>query len=150
MSRYPLILLICAVNAFSAAVVTSGTVAPIRTLTVSPLGISAEAGAEPTAVADIRIDNNLPEYELILEFAEEGNDGRIAEVSLQGMDGILGRGCEAPARTVLAQGALPGQYIWRPGSQRTATVGYQVRVMVAWQTPPSRPPRLAVAMPSSY
>lgn len=144
MPKYSLFL-ICLANAFS-SVVSTGVVAPIRTLSITPLAMPAAIGTEPTAVADIRIDNNLPDYELILEFADDGTVDRIAEVTIQGIDGTLGRGCEAPVRTALVMGAFPGQFVWRPGPQQSATIGYRVRVLVAWKAPPFRQPRMAVCM----
>jgi hypothetical protein len=66
------------------------------------------------------------------------------------MEGMLGEGLADPSGIALAAGPVPGRFVWNPGRQESATVGYKVRVMVTCKRPLSEAPQLAVSMPQAY
>ena len=115
-------------------IVSGGAVPEIRRIDVTALPAASARTGQSVPVAVIRIDNNLPEYGLVLDFGAEAAD-KISAVRLQGMAGTPGQGLSAPDRAALAPTAVPGQYVWSPGPQRSATVDYQLEVMVTWKVP---------------
>jgi hypothetical protein len=146
------ILIFAPSHCFANSLITGGWVPERRSLIITPnQSATVSVPGEETEVAIIEIENNLPEYELVLDFSDtEGGVGGVSEVRLEGVDGILGRGLRSPAESMLEPGALPGRFLWRPGRQETATVGYRVRVMVICKDTRERPPQLLVAMPFVY
>jgi hypothetical protein len=139
-------------HTFANSVIAGGWVPEHRNFVVTPFygeGYSRPDGAVEVAV--IEIDNNLPDFELGLDFSDaDGNGDLVAEVRLQGLDGTLGTGLDAPSETTLKPGPIPGRFIWDPGRQHTATIGYRVRVMVTYTTPIAEQPHMAVAMPPAF
>lgn len=147
-----LILLISLSHTFANSLIAGGWVPERHLLTVTPNPEAAPfAPGAATEVAILEIDNNLPEYELALEFST-GNDGRgsVSQVWFEEMDGTLGMGLEDAVGRELESGGAPGRFIWRPGRQGTATVNYRVRVMVRYAEEVAPPPRLLVSMPFAY
>lgn len=139
-------------HSFANSLIAGGYVPENRSLAVTPsYGGGLSPAHQATEVAVIEIDNNLPDYELVLDFTDRyGDNDIIAEVRLVGMDGTLGSGSMVPSGTVLNPGASPGQFIWRPGPQLVPTRGYQVRVMVTYKIPMAGAPIMRVSMPSAY
>jgi hypothetical protein len=133
--------------------VTSGGWVPVRQdVSVFPECGADSAGAGQTRdVAVIEITNNLPRFDLVLDFSGRlGGDDPVEEVRLQGLEGILGNGLETPSGAVMRPGGRPGRFVWSPGVQSTATVGYKIRVTVTYKRPVSDQPLLAVGMPFTY
>jgi hypothetical protein len=145
-------LLACIAPISANSIIAGGSVPEWRNLTVTPAPIEPDPGqAGPVEVAEIEIDNNLPDYELVLDFSDrDGGDGRVVDVRLVGFDGILGQGLENPGSATMIPGDAPGRFIWRPGRQGSATLGYRMKVMVTFAGPPSVPSTLMVGMPVSY
>jgi hypothetical protein len=142
-------------HSFANSLIAGGPVPEAMSLLVilSPPAAPGEdsaVSALPIEVATIEIDNNLPEYALALDFSDRygGNDG-IAEVTLDGLEGMLGEGLAAPNGTRLESGGAPGRFLWKPGRQESATVGYRIRVMVTYQRHPAHP-QLLVGMPGLF
>lgn len=134
------------------SIIAGGHVPEWRNLSVTPAPIDADPRqAGPVEIAEIEIDNNLPDYELVLDFSDRhGGEGLIEEVRLVGIDGDLGQGLENPASAFMIPGGAPGRFVWRPGRQSSATMGYRMKVLVTFSGPSSAPPTLTVAMPASY
>lgn len=145
-----LLLAVCLADAFT-NIQAIGRVAEIRNVSVTPMPAAEIADSEGKAVpvAVIRIDNNMPHYELVLEFDDVRGGEAVSEVRLQPVGGILGKGGAPPDRGVLQPGPVPGSFTWSPGIQASATVGYLVEVLVAWKSQPASPAGLTVSMPSS-
>jgi hypothetical protein len=129
-----------------------GRVPEMHNLSVTP--VSGSPGAASAEVAVIEIDNNLPSFELALEFPGDGA-ARIAEVRLVGFDGALGGGLPDPASAPLEPDGT-GRFVWRPGRQTSATLGYRMKVVVTYADPSAaaaantEPPGMRVAMPVAY
>jgi len=147
MTKY-LLLAVCLTGAF-ASVRAIGRVDEIRNVSVTLLPAAAPASeGDAVPVAVIRIDNNLPEYELVLDFSGPPGGEAVSEVRLQAVGGILGRGGSPPDRTPLPPGPVPGSFKWNPGIQASATIGYMVEVLVAWKAPPAAPATITVSLPA--
>ncbi|GEM_PF-4628928 len=139
-------------NTFANSIIAGGYVPEQRSLSVTPsYGADNSPSNRSTEVAVIEIDNNLPNYELVLDFSDRyGDKDIVAEVRLQCLDGVLGSGSLSSSGTVLIPGAAPGQFIWSPGPQMIPTHEYRVKVMVTYRRPMTGTPTLRVSMPSSY
>ena len=144
--RPSLLSLIAAFPAIANPVLAGGYFPERRNITVTALPPEASSpGQGPAPVAEIEIDNNLPGYQLVLEFhALDGDDEAIDEVRLESLGGTLGRGLSDPSGHPL-DGAS-GRYVWNPGRQETATLGYRVRVMVTYKRPVAATMPLTVGM----
>ncbi len=153
------ILLAAHPHTFANSLVACAYVPEQRSLIVTPKQAADRTGNEQaTEVAVIEIDNNLPEYELEFEFSEANGGGHeVSEVRLEGIDGILGHGLRAPDESALEPGRSSGRFLWKPGPQETATIGYRMKVIVTYKRSFAKPtgpeadaPRLIVSMPSAY
>jgi hypothetical protein len=148
-----LLLGLLAVSPTSAKTVTVGGYVPeLRRLTITPVqGRDPALPGKAIQVAVIEIDNNLPNYELVLDFSGADPDGGlISEVRLEGAGGTLGRGLAEPSGRPLEAGSIAGQFLWNPGPQETATLRYQVRVMVTYARPAESRPPMLVSMNFAY
>lgn len=134
------------------SIIAGGRVPEWRNLWVTPVRMDADPRqGGPVEVAEIEIDNNLPVYELVLDFSDRyGGEGLVSEVRLVGIEGTLGRGLENPGSAIMTSGGAPGRFVWSPGRQASATMGYRMKVMVTFASPPSAPPTMRVAMPADY
>jgi hypothetical protein len=139
-------------HSFASSLVVGGWVPERRSLIVTPnQGADLSVSGEPTEVGTIEIDNNLPDYELVLDFPDpEGADRAVSAVRLEALDGQLGQGLEAPSPAGLERGDMPGRFLWRPGRQESATVRYRVKVMVTYRERVEDAPRMLVSMPFAY
>jgi hypothetical protein len=139
-------------HTFANSIIAGGYVSEVRNLTVTP--IAAEEGFRtdgPIEVAILEIDNNLPDFEVVLDFSDRiGMADAISEVRLVGLEGTLGQGLENPGSIAMRPGSLPGRFIWSPGRQTTATLGYRMKVLVTFVNPPAAPPTMRVAMPAYF
>jgi hypothetical protein len=134
------------------SLIAGGWVPERHTLGISPM-ISDPPSPQgvATEVAIIEIENNLPEYELVLEFPDNaGGSASISEVRLDGLDGILGCGLTAPMGLRMENEGASGRFRWRPGRQASATVGYRVRATVTYKLPRMGSQQLLVSMPITY
>ena len=146
-------LILAAVVPNSASSVAAGGYIPVlRNLTVTPAGPSSAFAAEvPVEVAVLEIDNNLPGYELALDFSgPDGNGPVVSEVRLEGAGGVLGTGLAPPQGPLPEDGSHPGRFIWSPGSQKTATLGYRIRVLATYADPDADRPPLYVGVLAPY
>ena len=137
--------------AAAATATVGGYVPEKRNLTVTPVYDAAPSDAYRTKeVATIRIDNNLPNYSLVLDFSDrDGSRDVVSEVRLEPVQGTLGRGLTAPGAAALAPEDGSGRFVWYPGTQESATLDYEVRVYVTYKRPLESQPLLTVGMPSS-
>jgi hypothetical protein len=143
---------------FANTFVAGGSVPEQRNISVTPN--YSDMDLEPmemTEVATIQIDNNLPNYDLVLEFSDRyGTRDLIDEVHLIGMVGTLGEGLEVPANARLTQVGTDGRFVWSPGTQKSATLAYQLKVLVTYKRAltykeaVTNPPLLTVSMPSAF
>lgn len=143
-----LMLAALAADAF-ANVQAIGRVAEIRNVSVTPLAAAEAPEGDGVPVALIRIDNNMPDFELVLDFNASPGGEAVSEVRLQPLGGILGEGCAPPGPAALPPGPVPGTFKWNAGSQASATIGYMVEVLVAWKSQRPAPATMTVSMPSS-
>jgi hypothetical protein len=132
--------------------VAVGYVPELRNVTVTPADM--ETPVEPDKVVEvamIEIDNNLPNYALVLDFTDRfGGSDLISEVRLMGVGGMLGQGLAAPVEMVLTPEAGSGRFTWNPGTQESATLRYRVRVLVTYKRPIVDQPLMTVSMPSYF
>jgi hypothetical protein len=137
---------------FSDALVAGGWVPERKSLIVNPgSGEAVPDGDGALEAAVIEIDNNLPSFELVLDFSDRWGGGDfVSSVRLEGVDGMLGKGLDDPSGAALEPGPVPGRFVWSPGLQESATVGYRVRVLITCKRPFSGAPQLAVSMPPAY
>jgi hypothetical protein len=134
------------------SVIAGGRVPEVHWVSVTPTPVPVDPGsAGAVEVAVIEIENNLPGFELILDFSDRfGGMDRISEVRLVALDGLLGLGLEEPSLSTLSPGGVPGRFVWRAGRQRTATLGYRMKVMVTFATSSPERPTMLVGMPITY
>jgi hypothetical protein len=134
------------------SVIVGGHIPELRRLTITPVqGRGAAVPGQTVQVAVIEIDNNLPNYELVLDFSGADPDGRlVSEVRLEAAGGTLGKGLAEPSGRPLEAGSTAGQFLWSPGRQETATIRYQVRVMVTYARPAESRPPMLVSMNFAY
>jgi hypothetical protein len=128
-----------------------GYVPERRNLTITPTyGAELPDPARVDEVATIEIDNNLPDYELVLDFKDrDGGSDAISEVRLEELAGTLGSGLSAPTGSVLTPEADGESFVWHPGTQQTATNNYRMRVLVTYKRPLADRPVMRVTMPIS-
>ncbi|MDB5106371.1 MAG: hypothetical protein JWP91_4060 [Fibrobacteres bacterium] len=136
---------------FANTVIAGGFVPENRSLTVRTVQVSDSSRTDGAVeVAVIELDNNLPDYEVVLDFSDRYGSGEfVSEVRLEGLEGMLGRGLSEPAGAPLLPGASPGQFVWCPGRQESATLGYKVRVLATFKSGNPEKPSLRVSMPIS-
>lgn len=134
------------------SVIAGGYVPERRNLIVTPIRDGGAAGPDGSrAVAILEIDNNLPDFQLVLEFhPAEGDGGAIEGVRLESLGGVLGRGLGDPSGRPLAEDAGTGRFVWNPGPQETATLGYRVKVMVTCRRPGADVAPVTVSMRYPY
>jgi hypothetical protein len=145
-----LLALIAAAQTFANTIIAGGQVPALHSVSIQPTYGDGRPGADGAVeVAILEIDNNLPDFGLVLDFNDGfGDAGRISQVRIEGLEGMLGLGIEAPVRQVIEPDPQPGRFVWNPGPQRTATLGYRIRVLVTFGSPPTRQPLIRVAMPA--
>jgi hypothetical protein len=132
--------------------IVGGYVPEQRNVTVTPTLVPAPVEPDKVVeVAMIEIDNNLPNYALVLDFTDRfGGNDLISEVRLKGEGGTLGQGLAVPVETVLTPESGSGQFTWNPGTQESATFRYRVRVLVTYKRPMAEQPLMTVSMPSFF
>ncbi|MEO7424927.1 MAG: hypothetical protein ABI036_07060 [Fibrobacteria bacterium] len=145
-------------HSFANSLIVGGRVPENCRITV--IQIAHEIQPAPSTDADvaiIEIDNNLPEYQLAIDFSGlSGGYLAISEVRLDGLDGTLGNGLAASVSARLEQGDTPGRFLWKPGRQGIATVKFRAIIRVTYVVPRTasiplpRPPQLRVSMPLTY
>jgi hypothetical protein len=136
-------------QASATALVVGGYVPIKQNLTVTP--IESAPGSGPDGVADVatlEIDNNLPDYSLVLDFSDRyGGRDLVSEVTLQTLEG--GPGPAGAGVITLTPAGEEGHFVWSPGTQATATCGLRLRVTVTYKRPSSGMPLMMVSMPFS-
>lgn len=139
-------------HTFANSVIAGGYVPERRNFTVTDIRGKGAPGLDGSeAVAVIEIDNNLPDFQMTLHFHPlNGDGGTIETVRLESLEGKLGRGLDDPSGEPLTAGAEPGQFIWNPGPQKTATLGFRVRVWVTYKRPVAETTPLSVSMHLPY
>ncbi|MDB5050409.1 MAG: hypothetical protein JWO30_3480 [Fibrobacteres bacterium] len=114
---------------------------------------SSYATGIPVEVAVLEIDNNLPEYQLVLDFSDPdgASAAAVSAVRLERLDGKPGDGLRLDGSgEELEPGDMPGRFLWRPGRQESATIGLRVKVMVTYGGNAVEDPQLVVSMPLGY
>ena len=109
------------------SVIVGGYVPEINTLSVvASRGPNDSRPDGRFAVAEVEINNNLPVYELVLDFSDPVGLGQpVSEVRLEPMGGILGQGLAEPSLENLPQSGLSGRFVWSPGPANDRHPGIQ-------------------------
>lgn len=139
-------------DTFANSIIAGGQVPERRNLSVTPAFMEQSPWfKEKVEIATLVLDNNLPNYQLVLDFTDKDRaDIFISEVHLQGLDGILGQGLSMNGETILKAEPGSNRFVWNPGPQQTATLNFQIRVLVVYKQAPASTPRMTVSMPSFY
>lgn len=138
-------------HTFANTQIVGGVVPSIHNTLVTPIenadNRDEQLGKE---IALIQIENNLPDFQLVLDFSgAQENGNQIEDVILESVSGILGGGLVAPQKMVLSHELGTSKYIWNPGTQTSATLGYVVKVSVTYKKPPTVALVMGVSMPTS-
>ncbi len=147
-------------SVLAASIQVGGRIPIINRVEMIPLsGVDFRKGGKDVPIAVIRINNNLPDFEVAFEvgsispYGAEPHESAFQELRLREVGGLRGRGLVDPTGTVLNRDEGTDTYVWRPGSQQSATLNYEVEVLATWEkTPPGKGrgrPQLLASMTTS-
>jgi len=136
----------------AATMAVGGFIRPVNSLhCLGGAAMDFSRDGENVLVATCWVTSNAPWFQASFRFDPEVFDpgsgaGPVAihSLTVQGGEGLLGRGLQPPRGEEILPLPEPGTFTWEPGEQGSATVDYALEFRASWKAAMPVPPLSAL------